>query len=119
MFIPVLVSHILYTLLKTNLNHLLFQSEAEFVDTHRDELIQRVSSVMAIADSLKSKRMITGETWKTIKAAEPQPQKMRYLLDALDSGRASVKAEFYRLLKENEPYLVDDLESGPSGPSPQ
>lgn len=109
----------MYTPLKTNLNHLLFQSEAEFVDTHGDELIQRVSSVMAIADSLKSKRMITGEMCRTIQAAEPQMEKTRLLLDALDSGGASVKAEFYRLLKKNEPYLVDDVESGPSGPSPQ
>ncbi|XDV27921.1 hypothetical protein PO909_031362 [Leuciscus waleckii] len=93
--------------------------ETEFVNTHGDELIQRVSSVMPIADNLKSKKMITGETWRTIKAVEPQPQKMRLLLDALDSGGDSVKAEFYRLLKENEPYLVDDLESEPSGPSPQ
>ncbi|CAM4588725.1 unnamed protein product [Leuciscus chuanchicus] len=93
--------------------------EPEIVNAHGDELIQRVSSVMPIADNLKSKRMITGETWRTIKAVEPQPQKMRLWLDALDSGGDSVNAEFYRLLKENEPYLVDDLESGPSGPSPQ
>ncbi|XP_077078481.1 NACHT, LRR and PYD domains-containing protein 1 homolog [Siphateles boraxobius] len=93
--------------------------ETEFVKTHEDELIQRVSSVMAIADSLKSKKMITGEMWIKIKTAEPQPRKMRDLLEALDSGGASVKAEFYKLLKDNEPYLVNDLESGPSGPSPQ
>ncbi|XP_039550696.1 NACHT, LRR and PYD domains-containing protein 1 homolog isoform X1 [Pimephales promelas] len=92
-------------------------SETEFVNTHGDELIQRVSSVMAIADSLKSKHMITNEMWRKINAAEPQ-QKMRLLLEALDSGGASVKAEFYKLLKENEPFLVDDLESGHSGSSP-
>ncbi|KAK7163544.1 hypothetical protein R3I93_007561 [Phoxinus phoxinus] len=93
--------------------------ETEFVDTHGDELIQRVSSVMPIADSLKCKKMITGEMWSKIKTAEPKTQKMRLLLDALDSGGASVKAEVYKLLKENEPFLVADLESGPSGPSPQ
>jgi len=107
----------MYTLLKTDLNHFLFHSETEFVNTHGDELIQRVSSVMAIADSLKSKHMITNEMWRKINAAEPQ-QKMRLLLEALDSGGASVKAEFYKLLKENEPFLVDDLESGHSGSSP-
>lgn len=85
------------------------------MNTLEDKLIQRVSSVMPIADSLKSKNMITREMWRTIKTAEPQPKKMRLLFEALDSGGASVKAEFYRLLKENEPYLVDELESGPSG----
>ncbi|KAK9980038.1 hypothetical protein ABG768_013437, partial [Culter alburnus] len=93
--------------------------EIEFVNTHGGKLIQRVSSVMAIADSLKSKNMITSEIWGKIKAAEPKQQKMRDLLEALDSGGDSVKAEFYRLLKENEPQLVDELESGPSRPSPQ
>ncbi|XP_051718827.1 NACHT, LRR and PYD domains-containing protein 1 homolog isoform X12 [Ctenopharyngodon idella] len=88
--------------------------ETEFVNTHGDKLIQRVSSVMAIADSLKSKNMITSEIWGKIKAAEPKQQKMRVLLEALDSGGDSVKAEFYRRLKENEPHLVDELESGPS-----
>ncbi|ROI24869.1 Apoptosis-associated speck-like protein containing a CARD, partial [Anabarilius grahami] len=92
--------------------------ETEFVNTHGDELIQRVSSVMAIADSLKSKNMITSEIWGKIKAAEPKQQKMRDLLEALDSGGDSVKAEFYRLLKENEPLLVDKLDSGPSKSSP-
>ncbi|XP_051718743.1 NACHT, LRR and PYD domains-containing protein 1 homolog isoform X4 [Ctenopharyngodon idella] len=93
--------------------------EIEFVNTHGDKLIQRVSSVMAIADSLKSKNMITSEIWGKIKAAEPQQQKMRVLLEALDSGGDSVKAEFFRLLKENEPHLVEELESGPSRLSPQ
>ncbi|XP_048018723.1 NACHT, LRR and PYD domains-containing protein 1 homolog isoform X2 [Megalobrama amblycephala] len=93
--------------------------EIEFVNTHGGKLIQRVSSVMPIADSLKSKNMITSEIWGKIKAAEPKQQKMRDLLEALDSGGDSVKAEFYRLLKENEPHLVDELEPGPSRPSPQ
>uniref|UniRef100_A0A672RL35 CARD domain-containing protein n=1 Tax=Sinocyclocheilus grahami TaxID=75366 RepID=A0A672RL35_SINGR len=93
----------------TNLKHLLFQSETEFVNTHRDKLIERVSSVMAIADSLKSKDMINGEMYSKVHAAEPREEKMRLLLDALDSGGAAVKAEFCRLLKEKERYLVNEL----------
>lgn len=87
----------------------MFKSETEFVNTHRDELIQRVSSVMAIADSLMSKNMINREMYKKVHAAEPQQEKMRHLLDAVDSGGAAVKAEFCRLLKEKEHYLVDEL----------
>ncbi|KAK2900603.1 hypothetical protein Q8A67_008718 [Cirrhinus molitorella] len=91
-------------------------TESEFVNKHGKQLIQRVSSVMAFADCLKSKNMISSEMYNKVHAAEPRQEKMRLLLDVLDSGGASVKAEFYRLLKETEPHLVDDLESGPSGP---
>ncbi|KAL1280833.1 hypothetical protein QQF64_015433 [Cirrhinus molitorella] len=91
-------------------------TESEFVNKHEEQLIQRVTSVMAIADCLKRKNMISREMYSKVHAAKLQQEKMRDLLDVLDSGGASVKAEFYRLLKETEPHLVDDLESGPSGP---
>ncbi len=57
--------------------------------------------------------MIPGEMYSKVHAAETRQKKMRLLLDVLDSGGAAVKAEFCRLLKEC--YLVDELESGPSG----
>ncbi|XP_056336222.1 NACHT, LRR and PYD domains-containing protein 1 homolog isoform X2 [Danio aesculapii] len=91
--------------------------ESEFVDALRDKLIQRVLSVMAIADSLKSKRMITDELYNEVYVADTTQKKMRCLFKALDSGRASVKAEFYRLLKKNDSDLVDELESEHSGSS--
>ncbi|XP_016385344.1 uncharacterized protein LOC107721716 isoform X4 [Sinocyclocheilus rhinocerous] len=83
--------------------------ETEFVNAHRDKLIERVSSVMAIADSLKSKDMINGEMYSKVRAAALREEKMRLLLDALDSGGAAVKAEFCRLLKKKEHYLVNEL----------
>ncbi len=83
---------------------------------HRDELVQRVSSVMTIADGLRAKDMIPGEMYSKVHYAEPQEEKVRLLLDVLDSGGAAVKTEFYRLLKKEEPCLVDDLESGLNGP---
>ncbi|KAL0201367.1 hypothetical protein M9458_004554, partial [Cirrhinus mrigala] len=89
---------------------------SEFVDKHREQLIQRVSSVMAIADCLKRKNMISSEMYSKVHAAEPRQEKMRLLFNVLDSGGAAVKSEFYRLLKENEPHLVYDLESGLSRP---
>ncbi|XP_073702961.1 NACHT, LRR and PYD domains-containing protein 1 homolog [Garra rufa] len=90
-------------------------TECEFVKKHRDKLIQRVSSGMAIADGLRTKDMIPVEMYNKVHAAETPQEKVRHLLDVLDSGGAAVKAEFYRLLKENERYLVDELESGHSG----
>lgn len=83
--------------------------ETEFVKTNRDKLIERVSSVMAIADSLMSQDMINSEMYSKVCAADTREKKMRLLLDALDSGGAAVKAEFCRLLKEKEPYLANDL----------
>ncbi|XP_052409043.1 uncharacterized protein LOC127953786 isoform X3 [Carassius gibelio] len=82
---------------------------SEFVDRHRSQLIQRVSSVMVIADVLRDRRMITAEMYNNIRAVESNHNKMRELFNALDSGGDHVKAEFYRLLVENEPYLVNDL----------
>ncbi len=69
---------------------------------------------MTIADGLRTKNMIPGEMYSKVHAAETRQEKMRLLLDVLESGGAAVKAEFYRLLKENEPYLVDELEPEPS-----
>ncbi|KAK9951842.1 hypothetical protein ABG768_017717 [Culter alburnus] len=69
-----------------------------------------VSSGMAIADGLRAKRMIPDEMYSKVKAAETRQEKTRLLFDVLDSQGSSVKAEFYRLLKKNEYYLVHDLE---------
>ncbi|XP_073712133.1 NACHT, LRR and PYD domains-containing protein 1 homolog isoform X2 [Misgurnus anguillicaudatus] len=86
-------------------------TESEFLDKHRDQLIQRVTSVMEIADCLMSKYMITSEMYKKVHSAEPRQEKMRIVFDVLDSGGSAVKSEFWRLLKEKEPHLVDELES--------
>ncbi|XP_050957959.1 uncharacterized protein LOC127159060 [Labeo rohita] len=81
-------------------------TESEFVNKHRRHLIHRVSSVMEIADGLMAKNMITGEIYSEVYAIKTPQDRLRLLLDALDSGGDSVKAEFYRLLKENEPHLM-------------
>lgn len=89
-------------------------TEFELLDKHRGQLIQRVTSVMEIADCLMSKYMITSEMYKKVHSAEPRQEKMRIVFDVLESGGSAVKAEFCRLLKEKEPHLVDELESEPS-----
>ncbi|XP_073689187.1 NACHT, LRR and PYD domains-containing protein 1a allele 5-like [Garra rufa] len=91
-------------------------TESEFVKKHRHHLIQKVSSVMAIADGLLAKNMITDELYSEVEVKEPHQKQIRLLFKALDSGGDSVKAEFYRLLKENEPRLVDELDSEASRP---
>lgn len=83
----------------------------EFVDNHRQELIARVTSVMPVADGLRGKHMIPPEVYSGIDNARSRQTKIRLLFDVLDSGGPAVKAEFYRLIKDTEPCLVQDLES--------
>ncbi|XP_062873650.1 NACHT, LRR and PYD domains-containing protein 1a-like [Trichomycterus rosablanca] len=85
---------------------------AEFVEKHRENLIQKVTSVMEILDRLLSKNMISEETYEEIKANKTSQHQMRKLYTFLNSG--TIKEEFYRVLREKEPFLLDDLESGPS-----
>ncbi|KAI4892613.1 hypothetical protein NFI96_021680 [Prochilodus magdalenae] len=87
---------------------------AEFVDGHRETLIQRVSSVIEIADRLRSKKMVGKEMYNEIENAQTPQKQMRKLYDALDSGGTKVKAEFYKVLKEKLQSLVDELEAGTS-----
>lgn len=81
-------------------------SDAQFVDCHSADLIQRVSAVMPIADGLI--KIIHPETYSQIRAAATNMEKMRELLTALNSDKA--KSAFYKLLKRNDPFLVKDLE---------
>ncbi|KAL7834357.1 hypothetical protein SRHO_G00286040 [Serrasalmus rhombeus] len=86
---------------------------AEFVDEYRNMLIQRVSSVMEIADHLLSKKMIRAEMYANIKTGRTSQEQMKILYIALDSGGTAVKQEFYEILKTMMPFLVIDLEAGP------
>ncbi|XP_053473568.1 uncharacterized protein LOC128603282 [Ictalurus furcatus] len=83
---------------------------ADFVDQHRETLIQRVTSIMEIADSLRSKEMITKEMYSYIEVQSTPQEKMRELYKHLESGGRKVKAEFYQILKKKQPFLVEELE---------
>ncbi|KAI5630529.1 NACHT, LRR and PYD domains-containing protein 1b allele 2, partial [Silurus asotus] len=89
------------------------KTAADFVDKHRDILIQKVSSVMEIADGLLSKQMINGEIYSTISAAATPQEKMRLLYTNCFTIGA-VKEEFYTILKKKHHHLVDELENGSS-----
>ncbi|XP_064799977.1 uncharacterized protein LOC135518934 [Oncorhynchus masou masou] len=85
--------------------------DAELVDEHRSQLIQRVTMVMSIADELLAEGMIHKEMYSNISAARTDEDKMRELFKALHSGGNKVKSAFLSILRENEPNLVQDLES--------
>ncbi|XP_052407611.1 uncharacterized protein LOC127952820 [Carassius gibelio] len=98
------------------------KQHAEFVDRHRSELIQRVTAVMAIADSLLAVKIIHGETYSNIFVASTNMDKMRKLLVALNTNKA--KSVFYNWLKDNDRFLFEDLkqkeiEQGMEGASAQ
>ncbi len=78
------------------------------MNRYRDRLIQKVTAVMPIADSLKADEIIHEETYSNIFVASTNMAKMRVLLDALNTNKA--KSVFYNLLKVNESFLVEDLE---------
>ncbi|XP_060776340.1 NACHT, LRR and PYD domains-containing protein 1b allele 3-like [Neoarius graeffei] len=83
----------------------------EFVDKYRDTLIQRVASVLEI-DTLLTKKIINSEMYSVLIEATTPQEKMRKLYRFLDSGGRAAKAEFYKVLKEKELLVVNDLESG-------
>ncbi|KAI5090322.1 NACHT, LRR and PYD domains-containing protein 1b allele 2, partial [Silurus meridionalis] len=89
------------------------KTAADFVDKHRDILIQKVTLVMEIADGLLSKGMINDEMYSTISAAATPQEKMRILYTNCLTIRA-VKEAFYTILKKKQRPLVDELENGSS-----
>ncbi|KAA0718723.1 NACHT, LRR and PYD domains-containing protein 3 [Triplophysa tibetana] len=95
-----------------HLPHCEILTESVYVDKHRPQLIQKVTSVMEIADCFMSQGMIRDEMYNRVNTAETRQKKMRIFFDVLESGGTRVKAEFWKLLKEKEPHLVDELESG-------
>lgn len=87
----------------------LFDTDAEFVDTHYEALIQRVTSVMSITDKLKESRNLTWEVYSKITKATSKKTQMRELLDAVKSGGPAVKSAFYKVLQEVKPDIIQEL----------
>ncbi|XP_029561659.1 NACHT, LRR and PYD domains-containing protein 3 [Salmo trutta] len=86
------------------------EHSAQFVDKYMPQLIQRVTTVMPIADKLLAEGMIHEEVYSNISAARTNQGKMRELFIALHSGGNKVKCTFLSILRENNPDLVQDLE---------
>ncbi|KAK3509234.1 hypothetical protein QTP70_025602 [Hemibagrus guttatus] len=74
-------------------------------------LIQRVPSVMEIADCIKSKEF-PSEIYNKIDAEATSEDQMRELYKYLISAGQAAKAEFYQILQQKHLELVTELESG-------
>ncbi|XP_077069753.1 uncharacterized protein LOC143722306 isoform X1 [Siphateles boraxobius] len=99
-----------YNKLKTKIPELIEELErqdAQFVDNCSADLIQRVTPVMPIADVMRAVTIIDRETYSKIRAAAIDQNKMRELLEALNSYKA--KSAFYNLLKDKQNFLDEDL----------
>uniref|UniRef100_A0A9J7ZKW5 CARD domain-containing protein n=1 Tax=Cyprinus carpio carpio TaxID=630221 RepID=A0A9J7ZKW5_CYPCA len=83
--------------------------EVMFVDKNSAKLIQKVTSVMPIADELKNKGMIHPEKYDEIEAKETDQEKMRKIFESFKSGGDTAKSAFYYLLEEHEEQLFKDL----------
>ncbi|XP_051261730.1 apoptosis-associated speck-like protein containing a CARD isoform X1 [Dicentrarchus labrax] len=80
-----------------------------FVDKHRVDLINRASNISPILDELLYRKVISAEIYDTIRALRTTQEKMRALLSGPLKASTACKDVFYKVLEENEPYLIDDL----------
>uniref|UniRef100_A0A4W5JF04 CARD domain-containing protein n=1 Tax=Hucho hucho TaxID=62062 RepID=A0A4W5JF04_9TELE len=85
------------------------QYGAQFVDDNMEQLVQRITMVMPIADSLYQKKMIHDEDYSEITVALTSMAKMRRLYRALKPGGDVAKSAFYQILLEKQSLLVEDL----------
>ncbi|XP_034057058.1 uncharacterized protein LOC117536349 isoform X5 [Gymnodraco acuticeps] len=86
------------------------RSTVLFVDKHHIALVQRVKNIEPILDGLLSYKVINREHYEEILSLHGPREKMRALL----SGPLRVcgpggKEIFYKLLREHESHLLDDL----------
>ncbi|XP_034384944.1 apoptosis-associated speck-like protein containing a CARD [Cyclopterus lumpus] len=85
-------------------------SGEDFVNKHRAELIERVTDIGAIMDGLLDKEVTSQGIYDEIMATPNKRDKMRLLYSgALHAAGREGKEVFYKLLEENEKYLMKDL----------
>jgi len=85
-----------------------FISDVLFVEHHSEDLIQKVTPVIHIADALKDNAIIQQQIYSQILNSSTNVNKMKVLLHAL--GTDNAKFAFYNELKTRNPNLVEDLE---------
>ena len=81
-----------------------------FIDKHRIQLIESISTVEPILDRLRTKNVITQENYSHIRSKSTSIQRMRELFE-LGSIRSTTKGKdcLYDVLMELEPLIMDKL----------
>ncbi|XP_075785034.1 uncharacterized protein LOC142829356 isoform X2 [Pelodiscus sinensis] len=85
------------------------ETDTHFVERHREQLIQRVTAVDSILDSLHGPVLDT-EQYERVRAEKTNQDKMRKLYGLAPSWNADCKEQFYQALREKHRYLVEELE---------
>ncbi|XP_044064230.1 apoptosis-associated speck-like protein containing a CARD isoform X1 [Siniperca chuatsi] len=85
--------------------------DIHFVDKHRTALINRVSNIAPILDELVDKNVIQQETYDRIRILPTTQEKMRELYSGCLKASGTCKDIFYKILEENEKYLIADLKN--------
>lgn len=78
------------------------------MEKHREQLIQRVTSVDSILDRLYM-RVLDNEQYNRIQAKSIRQEKMRLLYDFMSSWDTNCKDLFLDVLEETNPYLIQEL----------
>uniref|UniRef100_A0A3B3S6E9 AIG1-type G domain-containing protein n=1 Tax=Paramormyrops kingsleyae TaxID=1676925 RepID=A0A3B3S6E9_9TELE len=81
-----------------------------FVDQHRAELIERVRAVDTIGRGLLQHKKMHNR-WTLLLLNDTSQNTMKNIYNDLDLGGAPAKQAFYKLLKEHEPQLLQELET--------
>ncbi|XP_061573697.1 apoptosis-associated speck-like protein containing a CARD [Cololabis saira] len=81
-----------------------------FVDKHRTDLVQRVSNIDPILDALLSEKVIRDEMYTKIIALPTSYEKMRELYVGPLRSSDACKDIFLKILRDQEPFLLADLE---------
>ncbi|MBN3325757.1 ASC protein, partial [Atractosteus spatula] len=87
-----------------------FGTEVNFVEKHRNDLIQRVTQVEPLLDELLVRGILNQEMYSSILAAPTHQEKMRRLFQGpILAAGARGKRILYQILLEQQPFLIADL----------
>lgn len=79
------------------------------MDRHRTELIQRVTTVAPILDKLLKAKVIQNEVYDEIMGLRPSQNQMRRVYGSVQGAGRSAKDLFLQILKDQQPFLINDL----------
>ncbi|KAG2470593.1 ASC protein, partial [Polypterus senegalus] len=72
-------------------------------------MMQRVAMVLPIFDSLLAKKLIDNECYEEVSSEATNQRKIRRLHAMVSAWGNKEKLESFNTLKENQPYLIEDL----------
>ncbi|XP_053550286.1 apoptosis-associated speck-like protein containing a CARD [Bombina bombina] len=84
--------------------------EGHFIDKHREALIQRMSQVDPVLDTLLQEQLLTSEKYDNVRSKTTSQQQMRQLYCYIREWGRPDKEKLYQAIKKCNPPLIKDLE---------